>query len=113
MKSTTRLSPTFRLVLAGLAGVAILSAVVGAQDRLKAMPRYEQYLRMSKEIPTAVKMGNLQVAWKDGGKAFEYTKDGKTWRYDLATKAATELPAADAAPASPAGRAGFGSPDFG
>jgi dipeptidyl-peptidase-4 len=59
MKPTTRLSRTFRPALAGLTGVAILSAVVGAQDRLKTMPGYEQYLRMSKEIPAAVKMGNL------------------------------------------------------
>ena len=108
MKFTTRSSSTIRVLLAALTGVAILSAVVGAQDRLKTMPGYEQYLRMSKEIPAAVKMGNLPVVWKDGGKAFEYTKDGKTWRFDVATKAATEIPATDAAPAAPGGRGGFG-----
>ena len=59
MKSTTRSASTMRVTLAALTGVAILSAVVGAQDRLKTMPGYEQYLRMSKELPTAVKMGDL------------------------------------------------------
>ena len=58
MKSTTRRSLTSRLALAALAGVAILSAAVGAQDRLKSMPGYEQYLRMSKELPSAIRMGN-------------------------------------------------------
>ncbi|MFO7693003.1 MAG: DPP IV N-terminal domain-containing protein [Vicinamibacterales bacterium] len=108
MKSTTRRSFPLRLALAALAGVAILSAAVAAQERLKSMPGYEQYLRMSKELPAAIKMGNLSVAWKDGGRAFEYTKDGKTWRFDIAARAATELPAGEAAPAAPGGRGGLG-----
>jgi len=108
MKSTTRRSFTFRLAFAVLTGIAILSAAAGAQDRLKSMPGYEQYLRMSKELPSAIRMGNLSVAWKDGGRAFEYTKDGKTWRFDIAAKAATELQAAEAAPVAPGGRGGLG-----
>jgi dipeptidyl-peptidase-4 len=108
MKSTTRFSGSFRLALAGVTGVAVLSAAVGAQDRLKTMPGYEQHLRMSKEIPSAIKLGALAAAWKDGGKAFDYTKDGKTYRFDVATKAITELPASEAVPAGSGGRAGFG-----
>ena len=108
MKSTTRRRLTSRLALAALAGVAILSAAVGAQDRLKSMPGYEQYLRMSKELPSAIRMGTLSVSWKDGGRAFEYAKDGKTWRFDIAAKTATELQGAEAAPAAPGGRGGFG-----
>ena len=61
-----------------------------AQDRLKTMPGYEQFQKMSSEIPNAVKSGSLQVSWKDGGKAFEYTKDGKGYHYDIATKQITE-----------------------
>lgn len=49
----------------------------GAQDRLKSMPGYEQYQKMNREASTALKSGVLQVAWKDGGKALEYRKDGK------------------------------------
>jgi len=108
MKYTTDRRLTSRLALAALAGVAILSTAAGAQDRLKTMPGYEQYLRMNKELPAAIRMGNLSVAWKDGGRAFEYAKDGKTWRFDIATKTATELQVAEAAPAAPGGRGGLG-----
>ena len=52
----------------------------------------------------AVKTGTLQVTWKDGGKAFEYVRDGKTWRFDIASKKTTEVAAA-AAPAEPGGHA--------
>src|SRR5712692_9971619 len=61
-----------------------------AQDRLKSMPGYDQYQKMSKEIPGSVKLGSLTVKWLDGGEAFEYYKDGKTYRYDIATNGTTE-----------------------
>lgn len=109
MITMKRWNAASRPALAAVTGAVILSAVVLAQDRLKTMPGYEQYLRMSKEIPTAVKLGNLSVAWKDGGKAFEYPKDGKIYRYEIATKATTETAApAEAAPAAPGGRGGSG-----
>jgi len=63
-----------------------------AQDRLKTMPGYEQFQKMSKEIPGSVKMGRLSVTWKDGGQAFEYARDNKRYRFDIATRTATELP---------------------
>jgi len=108
MKNSNRWSNAFRLTLAVLAGAGILSAVVAAQDRLKSMPGYEQYLRMSKEMQGAVKVGALAVTWKDGGKAFEYPRDGKIYRYDIAKKATSEVTApAEAAPAAPGGRGGL------
>lgn len=74
--------------------VLILPSVpVAAQDRLRTMPGYEQYQKMVRELPDAIKPGTLQVVWKDGGKAFEYRKDGKAWRYDIATNQATEIAA--------------------
>jgi dipeptidyl-peptidase-4 len=108
MTSTTCFRRACRLVLAGTAATAILSAVVGAQDRLKTMPGYEQYQRMAKELPSAIKMGNLSVAWKDDGKALEYTKDGRTYRFDVVTKATTEVQATESTPASTGGRGAFG-----
>jgi dipeptidyl-peptidase-4 len=54
------------------------------------MPGYEQYQKMSREIPGSVKMGSLAVVWKDGGKAFEYRKDGKAYRYTIATRTTVE-----------------------
>ncbi|RPJ81899.1 MAG: S9 family peptidase, partial [Acidobacteria bacterium] len=71
--------------------IGLLTCGISAQDRLKTMPGYEQYQRMVKEINGAVKSGALAVTWKDGGKAFEYTRDGKTYRYDVAAAKAMEI----------------------
>ena len=58
--------------------ILLLSAASSsAQDRLKTMPGYEQYQKMSREIPGSVKTGALIVKWIEGGKAFEYQKEGK------------------------------------
>ena len=54
----------------------LLQVSIGAQDRLKTMPGYEQYQKMAREIPRAVKSGALSVTWKDG-QTFEYARDGK------------------------------------
>ncbi len=67
------------------------SSPVNAQDRLKTMPGNDQYEKMSPLIPGAVKSGALNVVWKDGGKAFEYTRDGTLYRYDIAERKATEV----------------------
>lgn len=76
--------------------LGILPITLRAQDRLKAMPGYDQYQKVSKEIPSSVKPGTLNVKWLEGGKALEYYKDGKGYRYDLATRAAAETGAAPA-----------------
>jgi dipeptidyl-peptidase-4 len=77
--------------------IFILSVALGlmpltgnAQDRLKTMPGYEQFQKMGSQINGSVKQGTLAVKWADGGQAFFYQKDGKTYRYDTATKASTE-----------------------
>ncbi|MGH9841441.1 MAG: DPP IV N-terminal domain-containing protein [Blastocatellia bacterium] len=98
-KRTSNLFST-RIILFVALSLATLPA--GAQDRLKAMPGYEQYQKMIREIAGAVKPGAVQVTWIDGGKAFEYRKDGKAFRYDIATKQAAET--ASAALAGPAFR---------
>jgi dipeptidyl-peptidase-4 len=78
-----------------------------AQDRLKTMPGHERYEKMSREIPGSVKLGTLTVSWKDEGKAFEFRKDGKAYRYDIAEKKLSETgPAAAAGPIGPGGRFG-------
>src|SRR5438067_1057006 len=79
---------------------------LGAQDRLKAMPGYDQYQKMSREIPGSVKLGALTVRWKDDGSSFEYAWNGKRYVFDVATKQATA--AGDAAPPSGGGRGGRG-----
>ena len=75
----------------GLAIIATLfTAATVAQDRLKTMPGYAQYERMSREIPSAVKSGALGDHL-EGSATFEYMRDGKRYRYDVATKSATEV----------------------
>src|SRR5215467_5965132 len=82
--------PAIALVaVLGLSGVAPTNT--GAQARLKTMPGYEQYQKMSGEIPGSVKSGALTVVWKDGGQAFEYRKDGKAYRYTIATRTKAEV----------------------
>ena len=107
-----------RLVGIGPLGAFALFGVFGVaegQDRLKAMPVYARFQEKSREIPGSVKSGTLSVTWKDGGKAFEYRKDGKTLRYDIATGKTEEAkpgtPAEAPARSDHAGRAG--SPDRG
>lgn len=82
MDSTSRFA--FRLMTAVMA-VALFLSAGSAQDRLKTMPGYDQYQRVSREMGGAVRSGALQVSWKDGGKAFVYRRDGKGYRYDVAT----------------------------
>jgi dipeptidyl-peptidase-4 len=86
--------------------LGLVPRMADAQDRLKTMPGYEQYQKMSKEIPNSVKQGALTVTWKDEGKAFEYQKDGKMYRFDIAAGKA-EVTGVAAREEPPAGR-GFG-----
>src|ERR1043166_6494095 len=72
---------------------AVCCAVIhpSAQDRLKTMPGYDRFQRMSREIPGSVKLGALAVRWKDDGSSFEYAWNGKRYRFDVATKQAVDL----------------------
>src|SRR5260370_119036 len=78
-----------------LLGLATINSP--GQDRLKTMPGYSRYEKMSAAMTNAVRLGSLSVTWKDGGKVFEYQKDGKRYRYDIATKTAAELKSATSA----------------
>ncbi|MFY9557212.1 MAG: DPP IV N-terminal domain-containing protein [Blastocatellia bacterium] len=80
------------------------------QDRLKTMAGYDQYQKMSREIPTSVKSGSLAVKWLDGGKAFEYYAEGKAYRYDIPTRTKTEVGPAPAEVQRPGGRRRDGGP---
>src|SRR4030095_1405239 len=90
MKNSTARNLNKNVVAAVTIALAILPLTSRAQDRLKSMPGYEQYQKMSPQIPGSVKLGSLTVKWLDGGKAFEYYKDGKAYRYDIATSTAAE-----------------------
>src|SRR5436190_13670909 len=62
-----------------------------AQDRLKTMPGGARYERVTRGMTNLFVSGALSVTWTNDGKAFEYSRDGKRWRYDIAAGAATEL----------------------
>ena len=89
-----------------LLAVALFSIVLSAQDRLKTMPGYEQAQKTARELPTAVKMGSLPITWSGDSKTFEYAKDGKLYRFDVATRQATEI--GDAPEPAGRGRGGRG-----
>jgi len=74
-----------------LAMMAGLPAAMVAQDRLRTMPGFEQYQKMAPQISTAITSGALMSAWTDAGKAIEYNRDGKRYRFDVASRQTTEL----------------------
>ena len=107
MTCRTLARPSLRLVLTIVAALALLTQASRAQDRLRTMPGYDQYLRMSKEVAGAVRSGRLTVTWTDGGKALEFSRDGRLYRFDIPARKAVELGEAPAAP-SGGGRAAAG-----
>ncbi|HEX4946303.1 MAG TPA: DPP IV N-terminal domain-containing protein [Blastocatellia bacterium] len=105
MRRTTYPLLTLSLVLSLIA--------TPAQDRLKSMPGYAQFQKMRNEIPAAVKSGALQGRWLDGGKAFEYQRDGKLYRFDITTGQETETTVSSASGAPPtSGRGRRGASDI-
>ena len=88
-----------------LAAVLILQTATAAQSRLKAMPGYDAAQRVARDAPAAVTGGVTDVTWTDGGRAFEYERNGKRYRFDLSRGRASEI---DAAPADVPGRGGRG-----
>ena len=71
--------------------VLVACGGLAAQDRLPTMPGYDNHQKMSKELSGAVKYGAVSVTWKDEGKAFDYTADGKLHRFDIATGKSTPV----------------------
>jgi dipeptidyl-peptidase-4 len=84
--------------------VALFQGSPRAQDRLKTLPGSEQYQKMVGQIAGAVRSGEVAVTWSADSGSFEYVRDGKRHRYDVATKQSTVV--GDADPES--GRGGRG-----
>ncbi len=101
----THFSPSHlaRAALGVALAAGLLAVPIGAQSRLRSMPGYAQYQKMAREVPSAVRTGALTVTWRDA-QTFEYARDGKRYRYDLASQASTEVPASG--PQEPSGRGG-------
>ncbi|MEN9791578.1 MAG: hypothetical protein RLZZ63_1236 [Gemmatimonadota bacterium] len=54
------------------------------------MPGYERYAAMAPKLASSLKSGAITPQWADDGSSFEFTRDGKRFRYTVATKAVTE-----------------------
>lgn len=88
------LLPGMRLLAALLLLVAFAPLVGFAQDRIKKMPGYDHYKKMSALMPKAGKSGGGKfgfggpalATWKNGGAVVEYQKGGETYHFDLTTK---------------------------
>jgi dipeptidyl-peptidase-4 len=75
----------------------LYNSTLKAQDRLKTMPGYEQYKKMSPYLQfsrrpggsaSAFVNGTLNVTWKEDGKSFDYQFDGKRYTYNVSKKKA-------------------------
>ncbi len=72
--------------------ILLAASRLAAQDRLKTMPGYEQYQRISRDASGAVKPGTIFPRWSPDSKTFDFAYDGKSYRFDVAKRAAVELP---------------------
>ena len=70
--------------------ISLLPVALIVQDRLQTMPGHQQYERMAREIPSAIKSGALSVTWT-GNTTFEYMKGGKQYRFDVTARRSSEL----------------------
>ena len=93
--------------------VTVIAAIpalepVDAQDRLRAMPGYDKFETMNKQLAGgAFVSGAVNPTWAPDGQSFTYTIAGRPHRFDLATMKAVEAGEAPAAAAG-AGAAGRG-----
>src|SRR5580765_8512915 len=88
-----------------LALVLLGTAVLAGQDRLKTMPGYDAAQRVARDAPSAVTGAITGVVWIDQGRAFEYQRDGKRYRYDLSSGRTSDV---DSSAAGDSGRGAGG-----
>src|SRR5476649_322631 len=115
-KGMRRTSTLIQACIAATLALAPLAA--HAQDRLKTMPGYDQFTRMSPMYQGAIKSGSVlgaaggrgggrggppaaqAVTWSADGKSVDYSWDGKHYRLDLGSKKTAEVAEGDVAPAA-------------
>src|SRR5438445_446768 len=70
--------------------ISLLPVALIVQDRLQTMPGHQQYGRMARAIPSAIKSGALSVTWT-GNTTFEYMQGGKQYRFEVTARRSSEL----------------------
>ncbi|MEQ1690442.1 MAG: DPP IV N-terminal domain-containing protein [Gemmatimonas sp.] len=88
------------------AAIVMMPSALAAQDRVRTMPGFDQYQKMSGQMAGAMTSGALNGSWSTDGKGFEYVRDGKRWRFDVATRRTDSV----GIPAPTAGRGVGGGP---
>jgi dipeptidyl-peptidase-4 len=99
-------------LIAAALSAGLLPSHPAAQDRLKSMPGFAQYQKVAPQIAGAVTSGAVTPAWSADGRSFDYTFDGKRYRYDVAARQAAPLGDAESATRGRGGR-GQGAPERG
>lgn len=61
----------------------MFSNFITAQDKLKSMPGYEQYKKISPKIRSSVKSGQISAKWDENDDSFEYTQDGIKFHFEI------------------------------
>jgi len=77
-------------IVCGLAALAALAPGAHGQSRIRDMPGYDRWAEMSPKLADAVKQGAITPEWSADSKSFDYTLDGKRWRFDVTTRAVVE-----------------------
>ena len=90
-------------------GVALVvgGGLAEGQDRIKTMPGYARYESVRKNATGAYKTGAVTGTWVDEGKAFEFRRDSKRLRVDVATKQVADAPAEGSGEAGGRGAGGI------
>ena len=81
--------------------------MLAGQDRLKTMPGYDVAQRVARDAPSGSYRAITGVGPEiDQGHAFDYVFDGKRYRFDVASRSASELGAARGARREPGAAGG-------
>src|SRR6185437_4414499 len=60
-----------------------------AQQRAKDFPGHERYQQVRRAVPRitdGLRAGEVHVTWSEGGSSFEFERNGKMYRYDIAAR---------------------------
>ena len=66
-----------------------------AQDRLRTMPGFDRYQRIGLQIEGAVEGGALAARWQPDSRTFEFVREGKRYRYHVASKRLRQIGSAE------------------